>query len=42
MLTERSDFTVSVEILEEMGQQLDTGVPNPALWDEMCVVNHVL
>ncbi|GAA6100728.1 uncharacterized protein LOC120731516, partial [Tachysurus ichikawai] len=27
------------EILEEMGRQLDSNVPNPALWDEICVVN---
>lgn len=30
------------EILEEMGQQLDSGVPNPVLWDEICVVNDLL
>ena len=27
------------EILEEMGRQLDSGSPNPALWDEICIVN---
>ncbi|KAL1274415.1 hypothetical protein QQF64_027229 [Cirrhinus molitorella] len=31
-----------VEILEEMGRQLDLGVPNPALWDEICVVNDLV
>ena len=30
------------EILEEMGRQLDTGAPNPALWDEICVVNDLV
>lgn len=30
------------EILEEMGRQLDTGTPNPALWDEICVVNDLI
>ncbi|KAI7790222.1 putative GAG protein [Triplophysa rosa] len=25
------------EILEEMGPQLDSGAPNPVLWDEICV-----
>lgn len=30
------------EILEEMGCQLDTGLPNPALWDEICVVNDLI
>ncbi|GLD57017.1 uncharacterized protein AKAME5_002869500 [Lates japonicus] len=30
------------EILEEMGRQLDTGSPNPALWDEICVVNDLI
>lgn len=30
------------EILEEMGQQLDSGAPNPALWDEICVVNDLI
>ncbi|KAE8299673.1 hypothetical protein D5F01_LYC02085 [Larimichthys crocea] len=30
------------EILEEMGRQLDSGVPNPTLWDEICVVNDLL
>ncbi|KAI5617058.1 hypothetical protein C0J50_23311, partial [Silurus asotus] len=30
------------EILEEMGRQLDTGVPNPVLWDEICVVNDLI
>ncbi|KAL0172803.1 hypothetical protein M9458_033114, partial [Cirrhinus mrigala] len=28
-----------VEILEETGCQLDSGAPNPALWDKICVVN---
>lgn len=30
------------EILEEMGGQLDSGSPNPALWDEICVVNDLI
>ncbi|XP_077937474.1 uncharacterized protein LOC144383541 [Gasterosteus aculeatus] len=30
------------EILEEMGRQLDSGSPNPALWDEICVVNDLI
>lgn len=30
------------EILEEMGCQLDTGSPNPALWNEICVVNDLI
>lgn len=30
------------EILEEMGRQLDADMPNPALWDEICVVNDLL
>ncbi|KAK0156238.1 hypothetical protein N1851_000491 [Merluccius polli] len=30
------------EILEEMGRQLDSGSPNPALWDEICVVNDLV
>ncbi|KAK7889130.1 hypothetical protein WMY93_024690 [Mugilogobius chulae] len=30
------------EILEEMGQQLDSGTPNPVLWDEICVVNDLI
>ena len=30
------------EILEEMGQQLDSGAPNPVLWDEICIVNDLL
>lgn len=30
------------EILEEMGRQLDAGSPNPALWDEICVVNDLI
>ncbi|KAE8298002.1 hypothetical protein D5F01_LYC02488 [Larimichthys crocea] len=30
------------EILEEIGRQLDSGVPNPTLWDEICVVNDLL
>lgn len=30
------------EILEEMGRQLDSGVPNPVLWDELCVVNDLI
>ncbi|GLD48525.1 uncharacterized protein AKAME5_000248800, partial [Lates japonicus] len=30
------------EILEEMGWQLDTGSPNLALWDEICVVNNLI
>ncbi|KAE8291639.1 hypothetical protein D5F01_LYC08995 [Larimichthys crocea] len=29
-------------VLEEMGRQLDSGVPNPTLWDEICVVNDLL
>lgn len=31
-----------MEILEEMGQQLDSGVPNPVPWDEISVVNDLL
>ena len=31
-----------VEILEEMGRQLDSGSPNPALWDEICIVNDLV
>ncbi|XP_077961988.1 uncharacterized protein LOC144410249 [Gasterosteus aculeatus] len=27
---------------EEMGRQLDSGSPNPALWDEICVVNDLI
>ncbi|KAK0152765.1 hypothetical protein N1851_005700 [Merluccius polli] len=30
------------EILEEMGRQLDSGSPNPALWDEICIVNDLV
>ncbi|KAL6461986.1 hypothetical protein MHYP_G00301310 [Metynnis hypsauchen] len=30
------------EILEEMGRQLDSGLPNPVLWDEICVVNDLV
>lgn len=30
------------EILEEMGRQLDTRSSNPALWDEICVVNDLI
>ena len=30
------------EILEEMGRQLDSGSPNPALWDEICMVNDLI
>ena len=30
------------EVLEEMGRQLDSGAPNPVLWDEICVVNDLL
>ena len=30
------------EILEEMGRQLDSGAPNPVLWDEICVVNDLV
>lgn len=30
------------EILEDMGQQLDSGTPNPVLWDEICVVNDLI
>lgn len=30
------------EILEEMGRQLDSGAPNPVLWDEICVVNDLI
>jgi len=29
------------EILEEMDRQLDSGVPKPALWDEICLVNNL-
>lgn len=29
--------TYQAEILEEVGQ--DSGIPNPVLWDEICVVN---
>lgn len=25
-----------------MGRQLDKGVPNPALWDKICVVNDLI
>lgn len=35
-------LTYQVEILEEMGQQLDSGVPNPVLWDRISVVNDLL
>ncbi len=31
-----------VEILEEMGQQLDSQSPNHALWDKICVVNDLI
>ncbi len=30
------------EILEEMGRQLDSGSPNPALWDETCIMNDLI
>ena len=30
------------EILEEMGRQLDSGSPNPAPWDEICIVNDLV
>ncbi|KAL6461987.1 hypothetical protein MHYP_G00301320 [Metynnis hypsauchen] len=30
------------EILEEMGRQLDSGLSNPVLWDEICVVNDLV
>uniref|UniRef100_A0AAV2K2F4 GAG protein n=1 Tax=Knipowitschia caucasica TaxID=637954 RepID=A0AAV2K2F4_KNICA len=30
------------ELLEEMGQQLDSGSPNPVLWEEICVVNDLI
>ncbi len=30
------------EILEEMGRQLDSGSPIPALWDEICIVNDLI
>ena len=30
------------ETLEEMGRQLDSGSPNPALWDEICIVNDLV
>lgn len=30
------------EILEEMSQHLDTGTPNPVLWDEIFVVNDLI
>lgn len=26
------------ELLEEMGSQLDSGIPNPALWEEICFI----
>ncbi|RXN18450.1 transforming isoform X3 [Labeo rohita] len=26
------------ELMEEMGRQMDAGSPNPALWEEMCVI----
>lgn len=29
-------------ILEEMSRQLDTGSPNPSLWDEVFVVNDLI
>lgn len=30
------------EILEDMGRQLDSGAPNPILWEEICVVNDLI
>lgn len=30
------------EILEDMGCQLDSGSLNPALWDEICMVNDLI
>lgn len=30
------------EILEEMGQQIDSGSPNPVLWNEICVVSDLI
>lgn len=30
------------ELLEEMGRQIDAGTPNPALWNEICVVNDLI
>ena len=33
---------LSAEILEYMGRQLDSVDPNPALWDEICIVNDLL
>lgn len=30
------------KILEEMGCQLDTGLANPAAWDEICVFNDLI
>lgn len=34
--------TYQAEILEEIGRQLDTWSPNPALWNEICVVNDLI
>ncbi|KAI2664938.1 Retrovirus-related Pol polyprotein from transposon 17.6 [Labeo rohita] len=34
-----TSWTTSVaELMEEMGRQMDTGSPNPALWEEICVI----
>ncbi|GAA6100205.1 uncharacterized protein LOC115772683, partial [Tachysurus ichikawai] len=35
----RQSVSSSLQFSLEMGRQLDSGVPNPALWDEICVVN---
>ena len=35
-------LSYQAEILEEMGRQLDSGSPNPALWDEICNVNDLV
>lgn len=30
--------TYKVELVEEMGKQTDAGSPNPAVWEEICVI----
>lgn len=30
--------TYQVELMEEMGRQMDAGAPNPALWEEICFI----
>lgn len=44
MLSDCNDSAICIqgEFLEEMSRQLDTGSPNPSLWDEIFVVNDLI